>query len=307
MTGEQLTCTKLAQVQLEMVQHQNTTKFAPPEYHEDAKAEYAKLFKEQAALTKSLSTSAGQSIALLGGTLSLLLPPPNSPPDVQYKPPPLLFLVVIFLSCANLALTVSHHANPGFWMYALNMNSIGGPRNISHVNSVLSQRAPHTFVISETKKNEKLSSKLPSSEYNIFEEEAVPMSHGKGHKWGVAVGIRKDLQVSQCVLITKASLKGIDVVLPTNLGHGFMHHIMGVYAPWDPGINNVDPDAREFWSDVTTFCNETRTSWLMAGDCNATVAALERAADNGDVHVQFNHFLLEAHGHDLWSDVADRN
>ncbi|KAJ7823166.1 hypothetical protein B0H14DRAFT_2827132 [Mycena olivaceomarginata] len=68
--------------QLEMAQHQNTIKFAPPEYHDDAKAEYAKLFKEQAALTKSLSASAGQSIALLGGTLSSSLPPSNSPPGI---------------------------------------------------------------------------------------------------------------------------------------------------------------------------------------------------------------------------------
>jgi hypothetical protein len=117
-------------------------------------------------------------------------------------------------------------------MYILNMNGLGGPGKISHVNSVLSQRAPHAFVISETKTNEKLSSKLPSSEYNIFEEEAVPLSHDKGHKWGVAVGIRKDLQISQRVLITKASLKGrllaIDVVLPTNSGHGFVRCVHAV-------------------------------------------------------------------------------
>ncbi|KAJ7705939.1 hypothetical protein B0H14DRAFT_731227 [Mycena olivaceomarginata] len=80
MTGEQSTRAKLAQVQLEMAQHQNTIKFAPPEYHDDAKAEYAKLFKEQVALTKSLSASAGQSIALLGGTLSSSLPPTQFPP-----------------------------------------------------------------------------------------------------------------------------------------------------------------------------------------------------------------------------------
>ncbi|KAJ7817913.1 hypothetical protein B0H14DRAFT_2601637 [Mycena olivaceomarginata] len=234
MTREQSMCTKLAQIQLEMAQHQNTIKFMPEEYHEEAKAEYGKLFNEQAALTRSLSASNGQSIALLGGTLGSS-PPPNTPPHK---------------------------------------------------------------VISETKTNEKLSYKLPLSEYNIFKEDAVPMSHTKGHKWGVAVEIRKDLQVSQWVSITKASLKGrllaMDVILPTNTGHGFVYRIMRVYMPWDPGISNVDPDASELWSDVTTFCNDTRTSWSMAGDCNATVASSERAADNGDTCMQFNCFLLEA-------------
>ncbi|KAJ7808016.1 hypothetical protein B0H14DRAFT_2380929, partial [Mycena olivaceomarginata] len=247
MTGEQSTRAKLAQVQLEMAQHQNTIKFAPPEYHDDAKAEYAKLFKEQVALTKSLSASAGQSIALLGGTLSSSLPPPNSPPGI--------------LAPASIARAERSRTPP--------LDPVSKRRRATN-----------------EKDDDSAISKLPSSEYNIFEEEAVPLSHDKGHKWGVAVGIRKDLQISQCVLITKASLKGrllaIDVVLPTNSGHGFVHRIMGVYTPWDPGINNVDPDAREFWTDVTTFCNETLTSWSMAGDCNATVTSSERATDNGD-------------------------
>jgi hypothetical protein len=109
-----------------------------------------------------------------------------------------------------------HRANSGFSIYALNMNGLGGPGKISHVNSVISQRAPHAFVITETKTNEKLSSKLPSLKYNIFEEEAVPQSHGKGHKWGVAVGVRKDIQISQRVPITKSSLKGSALFGPSS-------------------------------------------------------------------------------------------
>ncbi|KAJ7885427.1 hypothetical protein B0H13DRAFT_1497873, partial [Mycena leptocephala] len=201
-------------------------------------------------------------------------------------------------------------ANSGFSSYAINMNGLGGPGKISHVNSVISQRNPHSFVITETKTNEKLSSKLPR-EYNIFEEDAIPLSHAKGHKWGVAVGIRKDVQISQRVQITKASLKGrvlaIDVILPTDSGRGFVHRVIGVYAPWDPGINNVDPNARDFWGDLTIFCNETLTSWSISGDLNATVTSSERAADKSDARVQFLRFLKEAKAHDLWSDIPDRN
>jgi hypothetical protein len=173
------------------------------------------------------------------------------------------------------------------------MNGIGSPGKISNVTSVISFRNPHAFVITETKTNEKLSSKLPSFEYNIFEE-AVPQTGGKSHKWGVAVGIRKDIQISQRVAVTNPSLRGrllaIDIILPTDSGLGFVHRIMGIYAPWEPGINNIDPFAREFWADVTAFCQNTTTSWTMAGDVNATVVAIERAADKSDARAQFIKF-----------------
>jgi hypothetical protein len=66
LAGEQSTRAKLTQVQLEIAQHQSTLKFAPEEFHAEAKAECARLYKEQVSLTKSLAGSAGQSIALLG-------------------------------------------------------------------------------------------------------------------------------------------------------------------------------------------------------------------------------------------------
>ncbi|KAJ7503894.1 hypothetical protein B0H11DRAFT_2352779 [Mycena galericulata] len=229
--------------------------------------------------------------------------------DTKYNAPaPTLLLLLCLCVLVNV---VSAAANAPFSMYALNMNGIGGPAKISHVNSVISLRNPHSFVITETKTNEKLSSKLPSFEYNIFEEDAVPQSHGKAHKWGVAVGIRKDVQISQRVSITEASLRGrllaIDIIMPTDSGRGYIHRVIGIYAPWDPGINNVDPNARQFWADVTEFCRSTTTSWSMAGDYNATVAAMERAADKSDARAQFNKFLTDASAHDLWSDVRDRD
>ncbi|KAJ7637992.1 hypothetical protein DFH06DRAFT_1138634 [Mycena polygramma] len=232
----------------------------------------------------------------------------RDPKNIEYKPHVALLLLLLVLSTL---VNVAAAANSPFAMYALNMNGLGGPGKISHVNTVILGRSPHAFVITETKTNGKLSTKLPSSEYNVFEEEAIPMSHGKSHKWGVAVGIRKDVQNSQRIAITQASLRGrllaIDVVLPTDTGSGFIHRVIGIYAPWDPGINNIDPSAREFWSDVTSFCQNITTSWSMAGDYNATVASAERAADNSDARAQFTKFLVEARAHDLWSDVRNRD
>ncbi|KAJ7670179.1 hypothetical protein DFH06DRAFT_1180173, partial [Mycena polygramma] len=76
---------QLTQVQMTMNQHQNTIKFAPAECHDEAKAEYAKLFIEQTALTKSLASSAGQSIALLGGTLGSAIETPLVPPGLPAR------------------------------------------------------------------------------------------------------------------------------------------------------------------------------------------------------------------------------
>ncbi|KAF7336323.1 hypothetical protein MVEN_02180700 [Mycena venus] len=266
-SAEQATRAQLVQVQMVMAQHQNTMRFG-----------YADHYAE----------SAGQAIAMLGGTLCSSITPPVNPPGIEihsrspssspenakekrkssnvqdddslktdkpaassiHNPSSLLLLLLILLSAASLALVAGPRANPGFSSYALNMNGLGGPGKISHINSAISQRNPHSFVITETKTNEKLSSKLPR-EYNIFEEDALPLPHGKGHKWGVA-----------------SIAKG-----------GESLRVIGVYAPWDPGINNIDPNAREFWGDLTSFCNETQTSWSISGDLNATVTSSERAAD----------------------------
>ncbi|KAK7034798.1 hypothetical protein R3P38DRAFT_2771873 [Favolaschia claudopus] len=81
--NEQATRTRLAQVALEISQHMATIKFGPPDLHEAAKAEYAILLKEQAALTKKLSEGGGQALALLGGTLASTLPPPQTPPGLS--------------------------------------------------------------------------------------------------------------------------------------------------------------------------------------------------------------------------------
>ncbi|KAJ7912872.1 hypothetical protein B0H13DRAFT_1874451 [Mycena leptocephala] len=182
LAGEQSTRAKLTQVQPEIAQHQSTLKFVPEEFHVEAKAECPRLYKEQISLTKSLAGSAGQSIALLGGTLTSSLPPPEMPPSILRTAPPTrpersrspsLPPVNKKRKEGDLKDNDSLITEPPH-KAALNMNGLGGPGKISHVNSVISQRAPHAFVISETKTNEKLSSKLPSFEYNIFEEEAVP-------------------------------------------------------------------------------------------------------------------------------------
>ncbi|KII90985.1 hypothetical protein PLICRDRAFT_174331 [Plicaturopsis crispa FD-325 SS-3] len=231
------------------------------------------------------------------------------------KPPPslnsksILMIALCFLFFANLtsALPTQAHAAP-VSVYALNANGLISPGTVHHVNTAINARKPHVFVLTETKTDSKLSSTLPNCEYNIFEEPGVRQTNSRFFKWGVVVGIRKDLQISQRVVTTKASLRGriivIDVVLTSSSGQGFRHRFIGAYAPWNPGDSN---ETRSFWSDVTQLCRATTTSWTLSGDLNATVSALERSSGGLDARSQFLQFLEHANALDLWSLDADRD
>lgn len=97
------------------------------------------------------------------------------------------------------------------------------PVKINHFNSVIGTRRPHVFVVNETKTKTKLGSSLPYSDYDIYEE---PGECAEGHhifKWGVVVGVRKDLQVAQRLEVTQKALKG--------------HRFIGAYALWNKSLS----------------------------------------------------------------------
>jgi hypothetical protein len=58
----------------------------------------------------------------------------------------------------------------------------------------------------------------------------------------------------------------IDIVLGTSSGKGFIHRVIGAYAPWNPGIDDSD-----FWAQVMMLCRGSQYSWTLAGDLNAIV------------------------------------
>jgi len=104
------------------------------------------------------------------------------------------------------------------------------------------------------------------------------------------------------------SLKGrviaVDVILPMLDGGCAGHRIIGAYAPWNPGSAG---DVRHFWNDIAQLCLSSSTSWMMAGDFNATVSSCERVSGGADAREQYRWFLQVVNGHDLWSDIDDRS
>ena len=150
-----------------------------------------------------------------------------------------------------------------------------------------------------------MGNKLLKDDYNIFEETGVKTENHHLYKWGIIVGVRKDLQVSQQIALNHSALRGrviaIDFVLGTSLGRGFIHRLIGTYAPWNPGITDND-----FWTQVTSICQQSPYSWTLAGDVNATVSTLERPTGGQDARRQYLQFLRQSDGQDLWMLDPDR-
>ena len=248
-------------------------------------------------------------------TRSRLSHPPFSCRSVHVSQAPvsnaILLLALLVLLCSLLPMAKAVHpssAMSNFILYSLNANGMMNPVKVDHFNAVIGSRWPHIFIVNETKTRSNTSKTLPSHNYDIYEEPGEPADNHHIFKWGVIIGIRKDIQVSQCVEITQKSLKGrvvaIDIVLPTLDGGCAGHRIIGAYAPWNPGGVG---DVRHFWNDVAQLCLSSPMPWTMAGDFNVTVSSLERSSGGADAREQYKRFLQTVDGHDLWSDNDNRS
>ena len=222
----------------------------------------------------------------------------------------LVFGFALFLSWLSVAeaVTPSPSASSTLSVYALNTNGLVNPVKLQNVNSAIRSWSPHVFVIGETKTKSKLSTSLPSDDYHIFEE---PGQQGESHhpvKWGIIIGVHRDIQVAQRVEVLQSSLKGrviaMDIVVLTSDRRCYSHRFIGTYAPWKPGD---DGPSRSYWKDMAHLCNTTSTTWTVAGDLNATVAEFEQRSGGNDARLQYLCFLLETKGHDLWSDYPDHS
>ncbi|KAJ7368522.1 hypothetical protein DFH08DRAFT_947426 [Mycena albidolilacea] len=220
--------------------------------------------------------------------------------------PNMLFFLAAFTILASVLQVVATISVP-FSIYALNSNSLMDSVKLHHINIAINAHNPHAFVLSESKTNSKTGPNLPNSDYNIFEEPGVQSDNFHTYKWGVAVGIRKNLQIAQRVTINTTSLHGravtVDIVLPTTTGQGFVHRMISAYAPWDPGAANT----RDFWPDLTALVNSTTTSWSIASDLNTTVSTSERASGGTNAWAQYLKFLTDVNAIDIWSNHPEQN
>ena len=219
-----------------------------------------------------------------------------------------LLLLLVFILCLA---HVTHALPPPtstLSIYALNANGLVQPVKQNSINTVITARNPQAFVVGETKTKSKLSNSLPYTEYDIYEESGEQDESHHPVKWGIIVGIRKDIQIAQRLDIVHRSLKGrviaLDLVLPTSDGRCYLHRFIGAYAPWNPGDAGV---SRSFWADLTELCKSTPAAWTLAGDLNATVSSFERASGGTDARTQYLRFLADTDAQDLWVNYPDRS
>ncbi|KAF8219357.1 hypothetical protein L208DRAFT_1067152, partial [Tricholoma matsutake] len=121
---------------------------------------------------------------------------------------------------------------------ALNANGLMSPVKLAIIGPLLMKLAPHFFALSETKTQTNAASNLQISNYEVFEEKAVPCaSPSTLAKWGIILGVQKDIQIVARVPLKLEPLKGhvlcVDVVVPTLSSSltSFIHCVFAVYAP----------------------------------------------------------------------------
>ncbi len=213
--------------------------------------------------------------------------------------------ILLVLLCVLITYPVSclASASPttGISFFSLNANGMNNVLKVQHINTAIRSRNPSIFVISELKSKVPVAGRLPGDAYNVLEEKSEPTDGT--WKWGVAMGIRKDIQLAQQIPVSDQTLRGrilvVDILLPSTNGRGFPHRIFGVYAPWDPGLKVA------FWEKIMELCNSSPHSWLLIGDLNSTVSPIERASPENQS--AYTKFLQDVKGLDVWKRYPMRN
>jgi hypothetical protein len=137
----------------------------------------------------------------------------------------LLLLVLLFL--VNITSAMPATPQSLISMCALNANGLVYPVKLVFIGAMITNMLPHIFTITETKTMSNAGSGLPIINYKIFEENSVQCAETQCGKWGIVLGVCKDIQVVSCIPLVHAFLKGrvavVDVVIPSTASLLFTH------------------------------------------------------------------------------------
>lgn len=148
-------------------------------------------------------------------------------------------LFFFFSLCLLRCVSASHP----FRVYAINANGLGDVMKQSAIVGGIISSKPHAWVINETKSTRPVASRVSIPGYDIFESVGLPAAGSNRGKWGVIVGVRRDVQALR--LDVHETLKGraiaLDLIIPTTSGYGLSHRFIGLYAPWIQGPLRTPP------------------------------------------------------------------
>ncbi|KAF8972557.1 hypothetical protein BDZ97DRAFT_1722685, partial [Flammula alnicola] len=200
-----------------------------------------------------------------------------------------------------------------FRTVAINANGLGDQMKIAAIADTTRTIKPHALVIGETKNTNKVSSRLSLSDYMFYESPGLPLgehpSTRKRGKWGVIVGVRRGLFNVQLVplpSILAGRAVALDLTIPTTDNRGFTHRLIGIYAPWNPGVG--DSSDHDFWPAISQICLSAPFSWSLHGDFNATLSSAESSSPTYSINnarLLYSQFLRQTESIDLWGTLAD--
>jgi len=185
--------------------------------------------------------------------------------------------------------------------------SIFGYDRMTHA---LRDLLPHAWVLPlETKSVLPVAHRVQTSDYLTFESPGLPSARQRSGRCGVIVGVRRTLASTRIDVppILMGRVVVTDIIIPTISGGGIPHRFIGLYAPWDPGIDNIS--LTEFWRSVRDLTQQAR-SWTIIGDFNATVSAAESSNPTAYISTNsraFQAFLPTIDGLDAWSLSPERH
>ncbi|KAG7087182.1 hypothetical protein E1B28_013162 [Marasmius oreades] len=220
------------------------------------------------------------------------------------------FCILLIFVLLYLVSTVQCTAPQPLSSLSLNANGLSDfVQRDRYIQDAVQALDPHLISISETKSQHLVGNRLRLSNYNIFENPGVPTSNKKASKWGVILAIRKDIHAQLVTVIPR--LRGrvcaADLHLPASNGLSVQHRVLSIYAPWDPGGDDIPL----FWHDLGDICSAApRGHWSMYGDYNATLSSCEYISmrPHRPLNTEaYSNFLLRCGGTDLWSQLTNRD
>ena len=181
----------------------------------------------------------------------------------------------------------------------LNAKGLVNLVKLAYVGSLIIKLMSHFFALSETKTRLDSGSRISISDYKILEGNGVQCAVSLLDKWGIVLSVQKDIQIVAHIPLKHSLLHrwvvAVDVALPF-YGASITHWIFAVYVLCDPNLDNLSCN---FQPHLTDFVCQTRGSWLLFRDMNATVAAIKCASNCITTRHFLTSFLHDIRGSDL--------
>jgi hypothetical protein len=162
-----------------------------------------------------------------------------------------------------------------FSAIAINANGLGNIMKTHTLGQILSANSPHAWVLTETKSSSCSAHRIPTPQYQKYESPGKQTSKNSS-KWGIILGVHSLLHSQSVSLpsILDGRAWAVDIIIPTNSGRGFVHCLIRLYAPYDPGGDSL-LELTSYWDEISSICCATPNSWEVIGDCNVTLSASE--------------------------------